>query len=387
MNVRDRQAQRARIAADVGLGAVFAVALVGAAVAVATTWGGGYWQFGCAAGAVVCVTALLRRRHRTWAAVAGLAVAGVAILVARLAELPAEPGPAMALALSVLVGSAVRALPARVAGVVAAGGFAVVAGSGVAALPAPGVPAVTVLNLTAWLAALAVALLLRRIAARRRAIAENVRRDERLDLARELHDVVAHHITGIVVQAQAAQLVARKHPDRLDGSLAGIEAAGSDALAAMRRVVGLLRDTDDVAPAMSPGLEQLSDLVRRFGGHGPDVRLHLPDDDDDDAAAWPPEVTSTVYRVVQESLTNISRHARHAHAVTVGISQDRDAVTVEVTDDAAPASARRNLRRGYGLVGMRERVEALGGALHAGPQEAGGWSVRATMPIPAGERR
>jgi signal transduction histidine kinase len=383
VNVRDRPAQRARIAVDVGLGTVFAVTLAGAAVAIATTWGGEYWQFGCAVGALVCAIAALRRRHRAWAAVAGLAVAGVAILVARLADLPAEPGPAMALALSVLVGSAVRALPPRTASVVAAGGFAVVVGSGMAALPAPTVPAVAVLNLTGWLAALAVGLFLRLLVARRWAIAENVRRDERLDLARELHDVVAHHITGIVVQAQAAQLVARKHPDQLDGSLAGIEAAGSDALAAMRRVVGLLRDTADGAPATPPGPEQLSELVRRFVGHGPDVRLHLPGDPG--AAVWPPEVTSTVYRVVQESLTNISRHARHARSVTVGISQGPDdAVTVEVTDDAAPSSAR-TLRRGYGLVGMRERVEALGGTLHAGPREAGGWSVRATMPVPAGD--
>ncbi|GAA4228916.1 signal transduction histidine kinase [Streptosporangium album] len=210
-----------------------------------------------------------------------------------------------------------------------------------------------------------------------------MRRDERLKLARELHDVVAHHITSIVLQAQAAQLVARKHPEKVEGSLAGIEATGSDALAATRRVVGLLRDADDAVPAM-PGPEQLSELVKRFHGHGPAVRLRLPAD----GSVWPPEVTSTVYRVVQESLTNISRHAPHARSVTVSVAQDRESVTVEVVDDAPPVPARYHHHRGgYGLVGMRERLEALGGTLCAGPRRGAGWPVLATLPVPARKRR
>ncbi|MCT9934363.1 histidine kinase [Planotetraspora sp. A-T 1434] len=385
MNVPDRLPGRVRVAADAALAAVFAVALAVWAAAIADSWGGGYWRFDCAAGAVVCVIALMRRRGRLRAAVAGLAAAAAAILVARFAELPGEPGPAMALALSVLAGSAIRALPAQPAAAVAAGGFAVAAGSLLAVHTfTSGVPAVVALNGTAWLAALAAGLGLRLLDARRRAVAEKVRRDERLELARELHDVVAHHITGIVVQAQAAQLVARKHPDRLEGSLAGIEAAGADALAAMRRVVGLLRDADDAAPASAGlGSEQLSELVRRFDGHGPPVRLRLPDG----GSAWPPEVAGTVYRVVQESLTNIARHAPHARSVTVSVAQDRQAVTVEVVDDAPLVAARYHHRGGYGLVGMRERVEALGGTLSAGPRAEAGWSVLATLPVPARERR
>ncbi|MEZ0073262.1 sensor histidine kinase [Planotetraspora sp. GP83] len=382
MNVPDRPPGRARVAADAALGAVFAAALAVWAAAIADSWGGGYWRFDCAAGAVVCLIALVRRRDRLRAAVAGLAVAAAAILVARFAQLPGEPGPAMALALSVLVGSAIRALPVLPAGAVAAGGFAVAAGSLAAHKTSPGVPAVIVLNGTGWLAAVAIGLGLRLLDARRRAIAEKVRRDERLELARELHDVVAHHITGIVVQAQAGRLVARKHPEKVEGSLAGIEAAGSDALAAMRRVVGLLRDADDAAPA-TPGPEQLSELVRRFDGHGPAVRLRLPDGE----SVWPPEVTSTVYRVVQESLTNIARHAPQARSVTVSVAQDRQAVTVEVVDDAPPVAARHHHRGGYGLAGMRERVEALGGTLCAGPRLEAGWSVVATLPVPAGEPR
>lgn len=254
----DRLAGRAGIAADVGLGVASAAALAFSAAAIAGSWGGDYWQFDCAAGVVVCVITLVRRRHRARAAVAGLAVAAAAILVARVAHLPAEPGPAMALRLSVLVGSAIRALPIPSAIAVAAGGFAVVAGTRLAAPPSSsGITAVTTLNGTGWLAALAIGLSLRLLDTRREATAEKVRRDERLELARELHDVVAHHITGIVIHTQAAQLVAHKHPDKLDSTLADIEAAASDALTAMRRVVGLLRDTDDAAPA-TPGPEQLS---------------------------------------------------------------------------------------------------------------------------------
>ncbi|MEW9528070.1 sensor histidine kinase [Microbispora sp. NPDC049125] len=382
MNAREWLARGARIVADAGLAAVFAAALAFQAVQIARSWGGGYWRFDCAAGAAVCLIALLRRRGRARAAAAGLAVAAAAILIARSAHLPAEPGLAMAVALWVLVGSAVRTLPARQACAVAAGGLAVVAGSLLSASASSGVRGVVVLNGAGWLAAVAAGLGPRLLDARRRAVADRVRRDERLELARELHDVVAHHITGIVIQAQAAQLVARKRPERLEGSLAGIEAAGSEALAAMRRVVGLLRDTGDGAPATS-GPERLSELVRRFEGHGRAVHLRLPEGE----PAWPAEVTSTVYRVVQESLTNIARHARRARSVTVSVVQDGGAVTVEVADDAPQGPARHHRGGGYGLVGMRERLEALGGTLRAGPRPGAGWSVLATLPVPGKERR
>ncbi|MDW5326631.1 histidine kinase [Plantactinospora sp. KLBMP9567] len=386
MNVPKRLAGRARVAAEAGLGILFVAALVDTAAALAASWGGRYWLFDCAAGAVAGGIALARRRHRLWTAVAGLTLAAVAILVARSAGLPAEPGPAMALALSVLVGSAIRTLPARSAAAIAVAGLAIVVGAHLAFPPSSGigVGAVPGLNALGWLAALACGLGLRLLAARRRAVAERVRRDERLELARELHDVVAHHITGIVVQAQAAQIVARRHPERAGAALAGIESAGSDALAAMRRVVGLLRDADDAAPT-SANPEQLGDLVRRFEGHGPAVRLRLPDGED--TSTWPPEVTSTVHRVVRESLTNVARHAPHARSVTVTVARDRSAVTVEVVDDAPPGGTRYPHRAGYGLIGMRERLEALGGTLRAGPCPDAGWAVRASVPVPAGSRR
>lgn len=368
---------------NAALAVVLAVTLAGQAVAIAGSWGAGYWVVGVAVGVVAGSLALFRRRHRVWTAAAGLGVATAGIVIARVAELPAEPGPAVALALAVLVGSVIRHVPAAGAGAIAAAGLAVVAGSWVATLPtSAAVPAVVTLNVTGWLAAVAAGLLLRLLDARRQAATEAVRCDERLELARELHDVVAHHVTGIVLQAQAARLVSGSQPEQLHHTLAGIEQAGTDALAAMRRVVGLLRDAADAAPGRT-GPEHLSELVGRFDGHGPAVHLRAPDTD----AQWPPEVASTVYRVVQEALTNVARHAAQAGSVTVSVTQDGQTVAIEVVDDAPPTPARSQLRGGYGLIGMRERVEALGGTLHAGPRPGNGWSVVAALPIPVQDAR
>lgn len=371
------------VAATAGLAVVFLAALGIEAVAIAQTWGARYWLAGGAAAVVVCVLALVRRRQRTWTAVAGLGIAGLAIAAARVFHLPTEPGPAMALALAVLVGSAVRALPPARAGVLAAGGLAVVGGAYLAARPhASGASGVVAMNVVAWLGAVTVGLALRLLDDRAAATAEKVRRDERLELARELHDVVAHHITGMLIQAQAAHVVVRKNPGQMAESLTGIEAAGAEALRAMRRVVGLLRDAEDAPPA-SAGPEQLGVLVERFNRQGPPVRLRMPEQ----MAAWPPEVTSTVYRIVREALTNVARHAPHAHGVTVTVDQNPSGVTVEVVDDAPPGPVRAAHRGGYGLIGIRERVETLGGSLHAGPRPDAGWSVLATLPINDGRSR
>jgi signal transduction histidine kinase len=351
----------------------------------------------------VCGLALLRHRGQTWTAVAGLVVAAVAFVVPLLpgAQLPAGLGPSIALGLAVLIGSAVRVLPTVTsmeraccacrstfvraswtmrytvrAGSIAGCGLLLVAAQ-FASRPAT---AVTAIAAVAWLAALGVGLSLRRLDDRAKTNAKRVRRAERLELARELHDIVAHHITGMLIQAQAAQVVARRDPENVSDSLTEIEAAGFEAMAAMRRVVGLLRDTDDAAPA-SPGPEGLSMLVERFSRQGPKVRLHAPDDDTE----WPPEVTSTVYRIVQEALTNVLRHAQHARSIDVTVGRDAETVTVEVADDAPPNTARPHHRGGYGLIGMRERVETLGGSLCAGPRPGVGWSVRATLPVPTRE--
>ncbi|MFI6284670.1 sensor histidine kinase [Streptomyces sp. NPDC051018] len=368
----------ARVVSAAGLGVTFLAAIVLQAVAIAQTWGAAFWVPGAAAAVVVCGLALMRHRERTWTAAAGLVVAALAVLVPLLpgTELPAGLGPSVTLGLGVLIGSAVRALPPVRAGAVSGAGLLVIAGQ-FAAGPTTGVTGIAAAG---WLTAVAVGLVLRTYDVRARAAAERVRRVERLELARELHDIVAHHITGMLIQAQAAQIVARRNPGQVSDSLNEIETAGSEAMAAMRRVVGLLRDTDDAAPA-SPGPERLGALVERFSRQGPTVSLNMPVDE----AEWPPEVTSTLYRIVQESLTNVLRHARHARSVEVTVGRVPEGVTVEVADDAPPNSARPRHRGGYGLVGMRERVETLGGSLRAGPRPGAGWAVRATLPVPAGD--
>jgi signal transduction histidine kinase len=370
-----------RAATATALAVAFLVALVVEAIAVAQSWGARYWLLGGTAAVVVCMLALMRRRQPAWTAVAGLSVAALTVLAARLAHLPTEPGPAMALGLSVLVGAAVRTLPPAWASGIAGGGLAVVAATHLAARPsASGAAAAVAVNGVAWLAAVAAGLALRLRDGRAQATVEKVRQEERLELARELHDVVAHHITAMLIHAQAAQLLARRDPAKLPDSLTGIEAAGSDALAAMRRVVGILRDTDD-APPSSPEPEQLSTLVERFGRQGPPVRLRVPEE----TRPWPPEVTGTVYRIVREALTNVSRHAPLARSVTVTVGQDPHGVTVEVVDDAPCAPVRRHA--GYGLIGMGERVKTIGGTLSAGPRTEGGWCVQATLPVPADNAR
>jgi signal transduction histidine kinase len=342
------------------------------------------WWLDCVTGIAVCGVALARGRSRMWAAVAGLAISATAALAGRLVDLPGEPGVAATLALVVLLAAAIRVLPVLPAAAIAAGGVALVGllfgfhpdlGFGVLG--------------SWWGVAVAAGLLLRLLDTRQQATLEAVRRAERLELARELHDVAAHHMTGVVLQAQAARVAARKQPAVLDDVLTNIESAGTGALAAMRRVIGLLRDGGAAGPSSGP--EQLPDLVDRFASSGIPVRLELPDGPAD--PSWPPEVTSTVYRVVLEALTNVIRHAPLASQATVTLTHDRRAVTVDVTDDA-PAATPRPFPgsgfpgsgfpgSGYGLTGMRERVEALGGTLSAGPHPGGGWLVLATVPIHA----
>jgi signal transduction histidine kinase len=370
------------VVTDAGLAVLFLAAFVVEAVAVAQSWGPAYWLIGGAAAVLVCSVALVRRRRPVPFAAAGLTIAAVAVVTSSVLRMPAEPGPAMALGLAVLTGAALRAAPTVPAVAVAAGGLGVVLGAQVAgpswaAGPAP----VTWLNLLTWLGGTAAGLTLRLTDRRTRANAERIRHEERLELARELHDVAAHHITGIILQTQAAQLLARRDAERVPERLAVIEVAGTEALAAMRRVVGLLRDAEDGAPS-EPEPEELSTLVARFAQQAGPVRLRTPDG----MTGWPPEVTSTVYRIVREALTNVSRHAPQAGNVTVTVAQG-DQITVEVTNDAPAAPPRFPHRGGYGLVGMRERVRSLGGTLRAGPRPGGGWSVAATLPRPGRERR
>ncbi|MQA82107.1 MAG: two-component sensor histidine kinase [Streptosporangiales bacterium] len=217
---------------------------------------------------------------------------------------------------------------------------------------------------------------------------DDVRRAQRLELAHDLHDFVAHHVSGIVVQAQASQFVARDDPAKAVDALRRIEEAGQQALASMRRTVRMLREDDDEAPSSpAQGIADLPDLARRFGDTGGvPVHLSVAADVDD---GLPPEVTTSAYRIVLEALTNVRKHAVDVAAVTVELrreSPDRGAsdLVVLVYDGAGrQLGGDGETQRGFGLVGLRERVTAVGGTLSAGPRDGLGWTVEARLPLPA----
>jgi signal transduction histidine kinase len=350
--------------ADGLLGALLVVVQFGTAVALAGSWGGTSWLLDLVTGLFVGALVLGRRSRPAQCTVAAGVVASGSAVLARVAHLPHEPGPATVLGLAVLLSAAVRRLEPRRAAVPAGFGLAVVvAAAGTSRTYGSELDVITVLAALGWLTAVAAGLGLRLRDAQRRAVLDEVRRVERLDLARELHDLAAHHLTGLVLQAQAARIVARKDATRLDETLADIEGAGADALTAMRRVVGLLRDSADSAP-MLPGAPLLAELVRNFAARlgAPLVTASLDDAD------LPPAMAGTVHRIIQEALTNVVRHAPLARTVTVDVRVADGEVTVSVTNDGPAAAPGRG---GFGLIGMAERVTALGGEVTAGPLTAG----------------
>lgn len=223
---------------------------------------------------------------------------------------------------------------------------------------------------------------------RRRAVAET-RQSERLELARELHDFVAHHVTGIVVQAQAARAIRESAPEQVDPLLRRIEQAGSETLQSMRKLVRVLRE-DDVR-TVRPGdlFAELADLVAAFAERDAPATLQIaagarrerPD----------AEVETSVRNVVREGLTNIRRHAPGSPSVSVrvalsGDTEDARRLQVVVHNAPPPRQSSPNAeplggRGGLGLVGLTERAEAVGGTLHASRAEDGGWRLTAEFPL------
>ncbi|WP_243060191.1 sensor histidine kinase [Nocardioides sp. SR21] len=193
--------------------------------------------------------------------------------------------------------------------------------------------------------------------------------DERARIAREMHDVVAHGLSTIVVQADGARYAARQDPEVAATALETIAATGRESLTEMRRMLGLLR-TGDAGLRPQPGLADLAGLVV-----GDDIDARLPDP----ATAVPDGVALTTYRIVQEALTNVRRHAGPGVAVRVDVTVE-DTVTVLVEDDGRGAAAPDD-GHGLGLAGMRERVAVHGGTLEAGPRPGGGWCVAARLPL------
>ena len=197
---------------------------------------------------------------------------------------------------------------------------------------------------------------------------ERARRDERLDMARELHDVVAHHVTGMLVQAQAALVVAEGDRSKAYDFLPGIVDGGTDALGAMRAMVRTLRD-NGAATATSDLTSDLHQLVEKSGLP---VRTSIELTED-----VRPELGRSVLRLVQEALTNARKHAHDATNVEVDVRLTASAVLLSVVDNG---TARPPHSGGFGLVGMRERVHELGGRFFAGAT-GDGWLVTAELPL------
>ncbi|MEV5161059.1 histidine kinase [Streptomyces sp. NPDC053728] len=212
----------------------------------------------------------------------------------------------------------------------------------------------------------------------RRRQAAALRLEQRTEFARDLHDFVAHHVTGIVVQAQGAHAIADRRPELVPPALQRIEQAGSEALTSMRHMVGMLRDADgEVALTPLAGIGEVRSLVEEFSAvGGARARLDLEGTFDD----LPVEVTTTAHRVVMEALTNVRKHAHGCTEVRVRVDRAGDRLTVRVGDDGRP---RQGSRSGFGLKGLAERVGLIGGTVQAGPVTSGGWGVEAVLPVTA----
>lgn len=205
--------------------------------------------------------------------------------------------------------------------------------------------------------------------------------DEKARIARELHDVIAHSVSVIVVQAGAAGDVFDTHPDQARTALHTIESTGREALAELRRLLGAVFPGDVRAPsAPQPGLDRLDELAAQVRAAGLDVTVTV----DGLPAALPAGIDLSSYRIIQEALTNTLRHAR-ARAAEVTVRCRSGALEIEVVDDGK-AAPRTTDGPGFGIIGMRERAAVLGGTLDAAPTAHGGFRVRALLPLDTADR-
>ncbi|WP_345436652.1 sensor histidine kinase [Actinoallomurus vinaceus] len=223
----------------------------------------------------------------------------------------------------------------------------------------------------------------RRLERAREADARAARTEERSRIARELHDVVAHHVSVMTVQAGAARRILERDPDAVRDALTTIEQMGRTALGEMRRLVGVLRtEAEPVRGELSPqpGVSDVGELVDHLRETGLQVQLWI----EGESRSLSPGVDLAAFRLIQEALTNTLKHAGPQARAWVRIHFTDRHLTVEVEDDGRGLAAglgQSNGSRGHGLVGMRERVALYGGDLRIGPRSGGGFEVRARFPL------
>jgi signal transduction histidine kinase len=204
---------------------------------------------------------------------------------------------------------------------------------------------------------------------------DQVKLREREQLARELHDTVAHHVSAIAIRAQAGRTLAAADPDAAVDALEVIEQEASRTLAEMRTMVGALRQGEEPYLAPQRGVADIERLAHGAGDR-PRVDVELSGDLDD----LPSSVDAGIYRLAQESITNAVRHARHATSVKVLVVGDDRWVRLTVSDDGESSSFSASSSSGYGIAGMTERAKLLGGTLEVGPSLDRGWTVDAVLP-------
>lgn len=223
----------------------------------------------------------------------------------------------------------------------------------------------------------------RRLERAREADARAARAEERSRIARELHDVVAHHVSVMTVQAGAARRILERDPEAVQDALTTIEQTGRAALGEMRRLVGVLRTPaepprGELSP--QPGMHEVNRLVEQLRETGLKVELLV----EGERRSLSPGIDLAVYRLIQEALTNTLKHAGPQARARVCVRYDDGQLTVEVSDDGRGLAAglvQSDGARGHGLVGMRERVALYGGDLRIGPRSGGGFEVRARFPL------
>ena len=206
------------------------------------------------------------------------------------------------------------------------------------------------------------------------------RRRERSRIAREMHDVVAHGMSVIAVQAAAGREIVHANPDKAAEVFDRIETVGRESLAELRRMLGVLRETGDehTSLAPQPGIGDIATAVEQSSASGVPTTLVI----DGTNAPLAPGIELAAYRIVQEALTNVRKHAGRSRSATVRIAYEPQALVIEISDDGRGAvSSLSGSGAGHGLIGMRERVEIYGGELTSGPRPGGGFVVRAVLPI------
>ncbi|HEX7350894.1 sensor histidine kinase [Brachybacterium sp.] len=328
---------------------------------------------------IAAVIALLRRVLPPRATVG--TILALSLLASLLALFTDHLSPSLTEAAALLVATAVgiRAERSPRGAIVVAAGTLLAVLAAVLLRLAPDATA-TLLGIVVWGCAVTAGIAARHLRSTRETALEDARRAERMELARELHDVVAHQVSGIIVQAQAANAVASGDAERAAAAFSAIEAAGAEALSGMRRMVGAIRDdAEHAAPLTVPyGLADVPALVDSFDPSRERTLLTLEATDD----ALPSGLGESAYLIIREALTNVRRHAPGGRT-RIDVRRIGSELVLEIRNDGVRHPPRGPRTTGYGLTGIAERVAMLGGRLDAGPDAPGTWTVRAHLPTGA----